>query len=51
VRITGRQSGTPSRQGKRHAVVAETTGLLLIAFLILALTVVRYWHTIHWSLR
>ena len=36
----------------RHAVYAsETTGLLLIAFLLLVLTLIRYWHVIHWSLR
>jgi hypothetical protein len=36
----------------RHAVYAsEATGLLLIAFLLLVLTLVRYWHDIHWSLR
>jgi hypothetical protein len=35
-----------------HAVYAtETTGLLLIAFLLLILTILRYWHDIHWSLR
>lgn len=35
-----------------HAVYAsEATGLLLIAFLLLLLTVIRYWHSIHWSLR
>lgn len=35
----------------RHAVYAtETAGLLLIAFLVLVLTVVRYWHVIHWSI-
>jgi hypothetical protein len=35
-----------------HAVYAsETTGLLLIAALLLALTLIRYWHYIHWSLR
>jgi hypothetical protein len=26
-------------------------GLLLIAVLLLALTLIRYWHYIHWSLR
>jgi hypothetical protein len=37
---------------KRHAsYAAETSGLLLIAFLLLVLTVVRYWHAIHWSVR
>jgi hypothetical protein len=35
-----------------HAIYAsETSGLLLIALLLLALTLIRYWHTIHWSLR
>jgi hypothetical protein len=37
---------------RRHAVYAsEITGLLLIAFLLLVLTLVRYWHDIYWSLR
>ena len=41
-----------SHRHHRHAVYAsETTGLLLIAFLLLALTLIRYWHGIHWSLR
>jgi hypothetical protein len=36
----------------RPAVYAtETSGLLLIAFLLLVLTLIRYWHSIHWSLR
>jgi hypothetical protein len=36
----------------RHAVYAsETVGLLLIAGLLLILTLIRYWHYIHWSLR
>ena len=26
-------------------------GLLLVAFLLLALTIIRYWHNIHWSWR
>jgi hypothetical protein len=35
-----------------HAVYAsETAGLLLIAALLLVLTLIRYWHEIHWSLR
>jgi len=29
----------------------ETTGLLVIAVLILILTLARYWHSVHWSLR
>jgi hypothetical protein len=41
-----------SEKRHRHAVYAsETTGLLLIAFLLLVLTLLRYWHDIHWSLR
>lgn len=41
-----------SQKHHRHAVYAsEATGLLLIAFLLLALTLIRYWHDIHWSLR
>jgi hypothetical protein len=37
---------------RRHAIYAtETTGLLVIAFLLLVLIVIRYWHAIHWSWR
>ena len=37
---------------QRHAAYAtETSGLLLIAFLLFVLTLMRYWHAIHWSLR
>jgi hypothetical protein len=43
---------TDSRKHQRHAIYAtETSGLLLIAFLLLALILIRYWHTIHWSVR
>jgi hypothetical protein len=36
----------------RHATYAsEATGLLLVAFLLLVLAVIRYWHNIHWSWR
>lgn len=36
----------------RHTVYAsETTGLLLIALLLLILTLARYGHDVHWSLR
>ena len=35
-----------------HAVYAsETTGLLVIAFLLLFLTLIRYWHDMNWSWR
>jgi hypothetical protein len=37
---------------QRHAVYAsEAIGLLVIALVLLTLTLVRYWHDIHWSLR
>ena len=47
------QSRNPSgRRHRRRAIYAtETSGLLLIAFLLLVLTLIRYWHTIHWSMR
>jgi hypothetical protein len=48
---TRRQNG-PAGKNRRHAAyAAETSGLLLIAFLLLVLIVVRYWHAIHWSWR
>jgi hypothetical protein len=40
------------RKHRRHAVYAsEATGLLLIAFVLLVLTLVRYWQNMNWSLR
>jgi hypothetical protein len=51
VPASGDQSGASSKRS-RHAIYAtETAGLLLIAFLLLILTVIRYWRDIHWSLR
>jgi hypothetical protein len=50
----GKVQSDPANDQKhhRHAVYAsETTGLLLIAFTLLILTLVRYWHEIQWSLR
>jgi hypothetical protein len=41
-----------SHKHQRHAVYAtETSGLLLVAVLLLVLILVRYWHAIHWSVR
>ena len=41
-----------ARKHQRHAIYAtETSGLLLIAFLLLVLTLIRYWHDIRWSVR
>ena len=40
------------RKHRRHAIYAtETSGLLLVAFLLLVLTLIRYWHAIRWSVR
>jgi len=45
----------PERMPSRHPIpevyTLETTGLLVIAILILVLTLVRYWHYIPWSAR
>jgi len=46
-----RQNDSPGKH-RRHAIYAtETSGLLLIALLLLVLTLIRYWHAIHWSVR
>lgn len=48
----GQRHNDSSHKHPRHAIYAtEASGLLLVAFLLLALTVVRYWHVIHWSVR
>jgi hypothetical protein len=50
--VVNAQRQNDSHKHHRHAVYAtETSGLLLIAFLLLALTLIRYWHVIHWSVR
>jgi hypothetical protein len=49
---TSKSEREAAHRHHRHAVYAsETTGLLLIAVVLLVLTLVRYWHVIHWSLR
>jgi hypothetical protein len=40
------QAGHPHH----HAYATETTGLLLVAVLLLILTLIRYWHFINWSI-
>jgi hypothetical protein len=50
--VNAQRHNDSARKQQRHAAYAkETSGLLLIAFLLLVLTLVRYWHAIHWSLR
>jgi len=44
-RRTGDQAG-PAREKW-----LENLGLIVIVILILALTITRYWHNIHWSAR
>jgi hypothetical protein len=39
------------RQPVPEIYTVETTGLLVIAILILILTIIRYWHHIPWSAR
>jgi hypothetical protein len=46
---TKKHHGAKRHQHPIHAT--ETLGLLLIAFLVVVITVVRYWHAIHWSIR
>jgi len=50
--VSAQRQNDPAHKHQRHSVYAkETSGLLLIALLLLALTIVRYWHAIHWSMR
>lgn len=52
IRVPSAEPKNNSHQHHRHTVYAsEATGLLLIAVLLLFLTLIRYWHSIHWSLR
>jgi hypothetical protein len=46
-----RQNGRAHKRSRNAPYATETAGLLLIAFLLLILTLIRYWHSIHWSLR
>jgi len=47
-----RQLEQPQSEPKtRHVYTLETTGLLVIAVLVLFLTLIRYWHNVSWSAR
>jgi hypothetical protein len=48
---TERHNDSGHKHQRRAICAAETSGLLVIAFVLLVLTVIRYWHAIHWSLR
>jgi hypothetical protein len=50
--LTPKSEPAAAHKHHRHAVYAsETSGLLMIALVLLVLTLVRYWQEIHWSLR
>lgn len=50
--VNAQRQDSPPHKHQRQAVYAkETSGLLLIALLLLVLSLVRYWHAIHWSVR
>ena len=36
---------------RHHLYAMETTGVLIIAATLLAITLIRYWTAMHWSLR
>lgn len=48
-----RLSSTPPNASKTPAPHSwlENLGLIVIAILILAITITRYWHNIHWGMR
>lgn len=45
-----KQGADDAKHTRHHAYATETTGLLLIAILLLVLTLIRYWHSINWSI-
>lgn len=52
VRVVAPSKSSDARKEHRRATYAsEATGLLLVAFLLLVLTIIRYWHNIQWSWR
>lgn len=50
LRMKAQQPARASRP-RNPIFTTETAGLLLIAFLLLMIALLRYWHDIHWSLR
>ena len=52
IRVVAPAKSSDVHKQHRHATYAsEAAGLLLVAFLLLVLTGIRYWHNIHWSWR
>jgi len=48
---TRNKSQLDHRHARHHVYALETTGLLIIAATLLAITLVRFWNTIQGSLR
>jgi hypothetical protein len=48
--MSSTKRGTTSKVPVRHKQL-ENVGLIVIVILILAITITRYWHNIHWSAR
>jgi len=51
VRVAAPTKSDPHKEHRHATYASETAGLLLVAFLLLVLTVIRYWRNIHWSWR
>jgi hypothetical protein len=50
VPIPQKPGASETKHARHHVYATETTGLLLIAILLLVLTLIRYWHFINWSI-
>jgi hypothetical protein len=50
-RVLPAPSQNDPKQRRQAIYATETSGLIVIAFLVLVFLVVRYWHAIHWSWR
>ena len=49
MRVAAPHQQKESHSPKHHIYALETTGLLLIAIMLLILTLFRYWQNINWS--
>ncbi|MFZ0807299.1 MAG: hypothetical protein WAN03_13980 [Candidatus Sulfotelmatobacter sp.] len=45
------QNESSEEPRRRNVYASETVGLVVIALILLILTLVRYWHNVHWSWR
>lgn len=51
VPATQPQNESSEEPRRRNVYASETVGLVVIALVLLILTLVRYWHNVHWSWR